>query len=109
MDTMRRTLNHITSYFIWHTRCSIVYSGEVATLPVATANGVLKEFETTLNARLKHTTTKEKWWADKVRSGDSSQEYANKVMTKMRAEAAEAKVVLIDWCGPESIGQDICL
>ena len=29
MDTMRRTLNHITSYFIWRMRCSIVYSDEV--------------------------------------------------------------------------------
>ena len=84
------------SYFIWRTRCSIVYSGAVATRPVATANRVWKEFETTLNARLKHTTTKEKWWTDKVWSGDSSQGYANKAMTKMRAEAAEAKVVLID-------------
>ena len=72
MDTMCRSLNHITSYFIWRMKCSIVYSGEVATPPVATANGVWKEFETTLNARLKHTTTKEKWWADKVQTGDSS-------------------------------------
>ena len=50
--------------------------------------------------------TKEKWWADKVWSGDSSQDYANKAMTKMRAEAAEAMVVLIDWSAPESIGQE---
>ena len=49
-----------------------------------------------LNARLKHTTTKEKWWAEKVQSGDSSQDYANEAMTKMQAEAAEAKVVLIN-------------
>ena len=38
MDTMRRTLNHITTYFIWRMRCSIVYSDEVATPPVITAN-----------------------------------------------------------------------
>ena len=72
MDTMCRTLNHIMLYFIWHTRCGILYSGEVATQPVATANGVWKEFETTLNARLKHTTTKKKRWANKAWSGDSS-------------------------------------
>ena len=89
MDTMRRTLNHITSYFIWRMRCSIVYSDEVATLPVITANAVWKEFETTLNARLKHVVTKDKWWADKVRAGDTSQPHANQAMTKMRAEAAE--------------------
>ena len=106
MDTMRRTLNHITSYFIWRMRCSIVYSGEVATPPVVAANGVWKEFETTLRARIKHTSTKEKRWADRIRAGDSSQSYANEAMTKMRAEAAEAKVVLIDWSAPESIGQD---
>ena len=44
--------------------------------------------------------------ADKVWSGDSSQDYANKAMTKMQAEAAEAKVVLIDWSTPERISQD---
>ena len=60
MDTMRRTLNHITLYFIWRMRCSIVYSDKVATLPVITANTVWKEFETTLKARLKHVTTKDK-------------------------------------------------
>ena len=45
MDTMRRTLNHITSYFIWCMRCSIVYSNKVATPPVITANTVWKEFK----------------------------------------------------------------
>ena len=35
-------------------RCSIVYSDEVATPLVITANTVWKEFETTLKARLKH-------------------------------------------------------
>ena len=64
------------------------------------------EFETTLKARIKRTSIKEKSWADKIRAGDSSQTYADKAMTKMQAEAAEAKVVLIDWSAPESIGQD---
>ena len=68
MDTMRRTLNHITSYFIWRMRCSIVYRDKVATPPVITANAVWKEFETTFKARLKHVTTKDKWWTDKVRA-----------------------------------------
>ena len=54
MDTMRRTLNHITLYFIWRMRCSIIHSDEVATSPIITANTVWKEFETTLKARLKH-------------------------------------------------------
>ena len=84
-------------------RCSIVYNDEVATPPVVTANGVWKEFETTLKARLKHVNTKDKWWADKVRAGDTSQSYADEAMTKMRAEAAEAKVVLTDWNTPENI------
>ena len=106
MDTMRRTLNHITSYCIWRMRCSIVYNDEVATPPVITANGVWKEFETTLKARLKHVNTKDKWWADKVRAGDTSQSYADEAMTKMRGEAAEAKVVLTDWNTPESISSD---
>ena len=103
---MRRTLNHITSYFIWRMRCSIVYSDEVATPPVITANTVWKEFETMLKARLKHVTAKDKRWVDKVRSGDTSQTHANQAMTKMRAEAAEAKVVLIEWNTPESISPD---
>ena len=60
MDTVSRTLNHITSYFIWRMRCSIVYSDKVATLPIITANTVWKEFKTTLKARLKHVTTKDK-------------------------------------------------
>ena len=77
MDTMRRTLNHITSYFIWRRRCSIVYSDEVATPPVITANTVWKEFKTTLKARLKHVATKDKWWVDKVRTGDTSQTHAD--------------------------------
>ena len=47
-------------YFIWRMRCSIVYSDKVATLPVITANAVWKEFETTLKARLKHVTIKDK-------------------------------------------------
>ena len=106
MDTMRRTLNHITSYFIWRMRCSIVYSNEVATPPVITVNGVWKEFENTLKARLKHVNTKDKWWANKVRAGNTPQSHANKAMTKMRAEAAEAKVVLIEWNTPESISPD---
>ena len=106
MDVMRRTLNHITSYFIWHMRCSIVYSGEVATPPVVTANRVWKEFETTQNARLKHTSTKVKWWTDKVWSGDASQAHATKARTTMQAEAAEVRAVLIDWTTPESIGID---
>ena len=106
MDTMRRTLNHITLYFIWLMRYSIVYSGEVATPPVVTANAVWKEFETTLKARMKHVTTKDKWWSDKVRAGDTYQPHANQAMTKMRAEAAEAKVVLIEWNTPESISPD---
>ena len=101
MDTMRRTLNHITSYFIWRMRCSIVYGDKVATPPVITANSVWKEFETTLKARLKHVITKDKWWADKVRAGDISQLHANQAMTKIRAEATEAKVVLIEWNTPE--------
>ena len=79
---------------------------EVATTPVVAANGVWKEFETTLKARIKRTSTKEKSWADKIRVGDSSQTYADEAMTKMRAEAAEAKVVLIDWSTPESMSQD---
>ena len=66
---MRRILNHITSYFIWRMRCSIVYYDKVATPPVVTANEVWKEFETTLIARLKHVNTKDKWWADKVSVG----------------------------------------
>ena len=82
MDNMRRTLNHITSYFIWCMRCSIVYSNEVATPPVITANTVWKEFETTLKARLQHVDTKDKCWADKVRAGDTSQPHANEAMTK---------------------------
>ena len=73
---------------------------------VATANGVWKKFETTLKARLKHTTTKEKWWANKVWSGDFSQDYANEVTTRMQAEAAEVRAVLIDWTAPKSIGID---
>ena len=97
MDTMRRTLNHITSYFICCMRCSVVYSDNVATPPVITANAVWKEFKTFLKARLKHVTTKDKWWTDKVRAGYTSQPHANQAMTKMRAEAAEAKVVLIEW------------
>ena len=84
-------------------RCSIVYSDKVATLPVITANTVWKEIETTLKARLKHVDTKDNWWADKVRAGDTSQSHADEAMTKMRAEAAEAKVVLIEWNKPESI------
>ena len=60
MDTMRRTLNHITSYFIWCMRCSIEYSDEVATPPVITANTVWKKFQTTLKARLQHVDTKDK-------------------------------------------------
>ena len=60
---MRRTLNHISSYFIWRMRCSIIYSDEVATPPVIAANRVWKEFKTTLKARIKHTSTKEKRWA----------------------------------------------
>ena len=84
-------------------RCSIVYSDKVATLPVITANTVWKEIETTLKARLKHVDTKDNWWADKVRAGDTSQSHADEAMTKMRAEAAEAKVVLIEWNTPESI------
>ena len=83
-----------------------MYSGEVATPPVVATNGVWKEFETTLKARIKHTSTKEKHWADKIRAGDSSQTYADGAMTKMQAEAAEAKVVLIDWSAPESIGHN---
>ena len=106
MDTMRRTLNHITSYFIWCMRCSIVFSDKVATLPVITAITVWKEFETTLKARLKHLVTKDKWWADKVRAGDTSQPHAYQAMTKMQAEAAEAKVVHIEWNTPESISPD---
>ena len=74
-------------------RCSIVYSGEVATPPVVTANGVWKEFKTTLNARLKHISTKEKWWTDKVRSGDASQAHATEAMTTMQAEAAEVRAL----------------
>ena len=42
MDTMRRTLNHITLYFIWCMRCGIVYSDKVANPPVITANTVWK-------------------------------------------------------------------
>ena len=84
-------------------RCSIVYSDKVATPPVILANTVWKEFETTLKARLKHVTTKDKWLADKVRAGDTSQPHANEAMTKMRAEAAEAKVVLKEWNTHESI------
>ena len=106
MDSMRRTLNHITSYFIWRMRCSIVYNDEVAAPPVITANGVWKEFETTIKARLKQVRTKDNWWADKVRLGDTSQSHADEAMTKMRAEAAEAKVVLTDWNTPESICPD---
>ena len=106
METMRRNLNHITLYFIWRMRCSIVYSDEVATPSVITANTVWKEFETTLKAGLKHVCTKDKWWADKVRAGDTSQPHANEAMTKIRAEAAEAKVVLIEWNTPESISPD---
>ena len=87
-------------------RCGIVNSDKVATLPVITANTVWKEFETTLKARLKHITTKDKWWADKVRAGDTSQPHADQAMTKMRAEAAEAKVVLIELNTPESISPD---
>ena len=86
--------------------CSIVYSDEVVTPPVITANTVWKEFETTLKARLKHVGTKDKWWADKVRVGDTSQTHTNEAMTKMRAEAAEAKVFLIKWNTPESISPD---
>ena len=77
-------------------RCSIIYSDKLVTPPIITANTVWKEFETTLKARLKHVGTKNKWWADKVRAGDTSQTHANEAMTKMRAEAAEAKVVLIE-------------
>ena len=106
MDTMRRTLNHITSYFIWRMRCSIWYSDEVATPPLITANEVWKEFETTLEARLKHIDTKDKWWSDKVGAGDTSQAHADEATTKMRAEAAEAKVVLVEWNTPESICPD---
>ena len=73
---------------------------------VVTANGVWKEFETLLNARLKQATSKEKWWANKVQAGDSSQAYANKAMTKMQAEAADTKVVFIDWSAHESISHD---
>ena len=69
-------------------------------------NTVWKEFETTLKARLKHVVIKDKWWADKVRAGDTSQPHANQAMTKMRAEATEAKVVLIEWNTPESISPD---
>ena len=43
---------------------------------------------------------------DKIRAGDSSQTYANEAMTKMRVEAAEAKVVLIEWSYPQSISPD---
>ena len=43
MDTMRRTLNHITLYVIWRMRCSIVYSGKEATPPFITANAVKNE------------------------------------------------------------------
>ena len=50
--------------------------------------------------------TKDKWWADKVWAGDTSQSHADKAMTKMRAEAAEAKVVLIEWTTPECISPD---
>ena len=50
--------------------------------------------------------SKDKWWADKVRVGETSQTHANEAMTKMRAEAAEAKVVLIEWNTPESISPD---
>ena len=63
----------------------------MATPPVITANAVWKEFQTTLKARLKHVTTKDKWLIDKVRAGDTSQPHANHAMTKMCAEAAEAK------------------
>ena len=87
-------------------RCSIVYSDEVATPPVITANTVWKEFETTLTARLKHVITKDKRGVDKVRTGDTSQTHADQAMTKMRAEAAEAKVVLIEWSTPKSISPD---
>ena len=59
-----------------------------------------------LKARLKHVTTKDKWWVDKVRAGDTSQPHANQAMTKMCAEAVEAKVVLIEWNTPESISPD---
>ena len=70
MDTMSKTLNQITLYFIWRMRCSIIYSDKAATPPVITANTVWKEFETTLKARLKHVTTKDKWLA--TRSGQET-------------------------------------
>ena len=41
-----------------------------------------------------------------VRVGDTSQTHADEAMTNMRAEAAEAKVVLIEWNTPESISPD---
>ena len=80
----------------------IVDSDKVASPPVITANAVWKEFKTMLKARLKHVATKDKRWVDKVRMGDTSQTHADQAMTKMRAEAAEAKVVLIEWNTPES-------
>ena len=55
---------------------------------------------------LQHVVTKDKWWADKVRAGDTSQPHADQAMTKMRVEAAEAKVVLMEWNTPESISLD---
>ena len=83
-----------------------LYNDKVATPPVITANAVWKEFKTTLKARMKHVTTKDKWWKNKVRAEDISQPHADQAMTKMRAEAAEAKVVLIEWNTPESINPD---
>ena len=59
-----------------------------------------------LKARLKHVTTKDKWWTDKVRAGDTSQPHAHQAMTKMRAEALEARVVLTELNTPESISPD---
>ena len=49
-------------------------------LPVITANTVWKEFKTTLKARLKHVTAKDKWWVDKVRTGDTSQTHADQAI-----------------------------
>jgi hypothetical protein len=106
MDSMRRTLNHITSYFIWRKRCGIWYSGEETTPPITTANGIWKEFETTLKARRKVVATKEKWWKDRVRAGEAPTAQADEALTVMRAEAAEAKVVLEDWITPDGISPE---
>jgi hypothetical protein len=107
MDNMRRTLNHITSYFIWRMRCGILYSGKKPTPEAIMANNIWNEFETTLKARLSHITEKKKWWGDRAVVGKTPTETAEEALAKLRAETGEVTAVLSGWETPNLIPKDV--